>query len=144
MFETTRSVTDLITSGVLTRHPNIRFIVPHAGAALSVLANRVELGLAVLSNQNSGRPPSFRTDLRRLHFDLAGAPVPDLLRALLSVADPKNIHYGSDYPFTPAPACAKLQQLLWQTDLLEGSLCEDMWRTNSLRLFPRLAPKSLL
>ena len=143
MFETTRSVTDLIISGVLSRHPNIKFIVPHAGAALSVLANRVELGLSVLSaTPGAATPTSFREELRRLHYDLAGAPVPELLRALLSVADPKHIHYGSDYPFTPAPACRALLQRLMQTDLLAGdSLREDMWRENSGRLFPDLGAK---
>jgi 6-methylsalicylate decarboxylase len=146
MFETTRSVTDLIISGVLSRYPNIRFIVPHAGAALSVLANRVELGRAVLvAAPDSASAPSFRDGLRQLHFDLAGAPVPDLLRSLLSIADPKRIHYGSDYPFTPAPACQALLQRLRQTDLLDGdSLRNDMWRDNSLRLFPNLEPKQAL
>ncbi len=40
-FETTRAVTHLILNGVLDRYPRIRFIVPHAGAALPAVADRV-------------------------------------------------------------------------------------------------------
>ncbi len=49
MFETTRSITDLVLSGVLERHPGLQLLVPHAGAALPVLAARVELLLPLLA-----------------------------------------------------------------------------------------------
>ncbi len=137
MFETTRSVTDLILSGVMTRYPRIRFIVPHAGAALSFFWNRVELGLAALLPGTSALP-SIAQAMKQLHFDLAGAPVPALLRELLAIADPKRLHYGSDFPFTPRPACLRLSQMLMQTDLLTGPIRHDMWRYNALDLFPRL------
>jgi hypothetical protein len=48
-----------------------------------VLAGRVELLLPMLSAPGTVRPPSLRSALRRLHFDLAGPPVPELLGALL-------------------------------------------------------------
>lgn len=32
LFETTRAVVDLVLSGVVATHPNIEFIIPHAGA----------------------------------------------------------------------------------------------------------------
>jgi 6-methylsalicylate decarboxylase len=98
-FETTRTVTNKVVSGMLDRHPNISVIVPHAGATLPVLAGRVELLLPMLSAPGSAAPPSLRAALRKLHFDLAGAPVPELLSALLQVADPNRIHYRSDWPF---------------------------------------------
>ena len=37
-------------AGVLQRHPDLRVIVPHAGAALPVLAGRVDLFAPVLAN----------------------------------------------------------------------------------------------
>lgn len=139
MFETTRSVTDMVAAGVLERHPNLSVIVPHAGAVLPVLANRVDM-MNPLVQLKTGRPvPSLTEALRRLHFDLAGAPVPRQLRALLEVADPKHIHYGSDYPFTPAPACDALLRLLEGTDLLTEAMRQDMFRHNAERLFPDIA-----
>ena len=143
MFETTRAVTDLVVAGVMQRYPKIRFIVPHAGAALSVLINRVDMGLPLLTPPGGSPPPTMREAMKTLHFDLAGAPVPGLLRELLSVADPQKIHYGSDYPFTPGPVCDKLEQAIETTDLLDGSLRDEIWRNSALRLFPRLAQRQL-
>ena len=139
MFDTTRSVTNMILAGVLDRYRELKVIVPHAGAALPVLANRVELLLPLLTPPGGVTPPSVRKALRKLHFDLAGAPVEELLAALLSVADPALIHYGSDFPFTPADACVELAERLDHTDALAGELRDAVDWDNSLALFPRLA-----
>ncbi|MCP2281016.1 amidohydrolase family protein [Nocardia amikacinitolerans] len=100
-FDTTRTVTDLVLSGVFERYPNIEVIVPHAGAALPILASRVDVIGARMAGKEGQDP--MRNALRQLHFDLAGMPMPELLPALLSVADPSHLHYGSDLPFTPLP-----------------------------------------
>jgi predicted TIM-barrel fold metal-dependent hydrolase len=137
MFETTRSISDMVLAGALERAPDLKVIVPHAGAALPVLLERIELLLPLLGQ---GKPmPSMRDAMRKLHFDLAGAPVPQLLAALLQVADPKQIHYGSDYPFTPADACDALLKKIETTPLLDSKTREGILRTNSHALFPRLA-----
>ena len=43
MFETTRTVTQMVLSGTLSRYPRMRILVPHAGACLPVLAGRIQL-----------------------------------------------------------------------------------------------------
>jgi 6-methylsalicylate decarboxylase len=137
MFETTRSIADMVLAGALERAPDLKVIVPHAGAALPVLLERIELLLPLLGQE--GKPmPSMRDAMRRLHFDVAGAPVPQLLDSLLQVADPKRIHYGSDYPFTPAAACEALLKKIETTSLLDGRTREGIVRTNAHALFPRL------
>jgi predicted TIM-barrel fold metal-dependent hydrolase len=137
MFDTTRSVSDMVLAGVLERFPDLRVIVPHAGAALPVLVERIELLLPMLSEH--GTAPSMRDAMRKLHFDLAGAPVPRLLEALLQVADPERIHYGSDYPFTPADACARLLRQIEATPLLDDTMRNRILRENARALFPRIA-----
>lgn len=139
MFDSTRSVSDLILSGSLRRARGASFIVPHAGAALSVLANRIELLLPLLTPPGGTTPPSVREALTSLHFDLAGAPVDELLTALLSVADPERIHYGSDFPFTPADACVALRGRLDSTATLDDASRSAIDGENTRRLFPRLA-----
>jgi predicted TIM-barrel fold metal-dependent hydrolase len=138
MFETTRSVTDLVLSGVLRRYPDLRIIVPHAGAALAVLAGRVDLLARVLANVGNGADvASLRTALKTLHFDLAGAPVEEQLAALLAVADPSRLHYGSDYPFTPFEACQYLAQQLQTSRNLDGEALEAVFRGNADQLLRR-------
>jgi predicted TIM-barrel fold metal-dependent hydrolase len=81
----------------------------------------------------------MREAMRELHFDLAGAPVPQLLQALLSVADLKHIHYGSDYPFTPEDSCSLLAERIASTPILTSANQALIWRDNALALFPRFA-----
>ena len=139
LFETTRSVVQVILSGVTTRYPNLRFIVPHAGAMLPVIASRVEL-LSPLLPQTKDQPlPDLRAELRKLHYDLAGAPLPELLGALLQVADKSHLHYGSDWPFTPADACLKLARQLDATSLFDPEALQAAMGGNARQLFPRLA-----
>ena len=139
LFDSTRSIADMVLSGVLKRFPNLKVIVPHAGAALPILMERIELLLPLLGRPGESVPPSMREAMRELHFDLAGAPVPQLLPALLSVADIKHIHYGSDYPFTPEDSCSRLAERIASTPILTSADQALIWRDNALELFPRFA-----
>ncbi|MGO1075475.1 amidohydrolase family protein [Inquilinus sp. CA228] len=139
MFETTRAVTNLILTGTLDRFPGIRLIVPHAGAAVPVLADRV-VGLApALQLPNPVEPDHVFAVLRGLYYDLAGFPLPRLLPALLQIADPGRILYGSDWPFTPLPIVARLAQAQDTTTLLDDATRRRVLHGNALTLFPRFA-----
>lgn len=131
LFDTTRTVADLVLSGSLERYPNVRWIVPHAGAVLPVLASRVD----VIGARAVGKTQPMRRALRQLHFDLAGMPLPEMLPALLSVADPERLHFGSDWPFTPLPECVNAAAALEASPLLAGSLLSDVMHRNAERLF---------
>ncbi len=76
-------------------------------------------------------------DLGRLHFDLAGFPVPRQLDALLTLTTVEHLHYGSDYPFTPEFAAATAVERLAEVGDPPGSLL-DALRANTERLFPAL------
>lgn len=41
LFDTTRAVVDLVLNGVVANHPGIEFLIPHAGATLPMVADRV-------------------------------------------------------------------------------------------------------
>ena len=47
LFDTTRAVVNLVLNGTVARLPNLRLIIPHAGATLPVIADRVA-GFALL------------------------------------------------------------------------------------------------
>jgi predicted TIM-barrel fold metal-dependent hydrolase len=134
MFDSTRAVTNLIRSGTLTRCPDIRLIVPHAGAALPILGERI----AAFSPGDD-----VFSSLRALYYDLAGFPLPTMFRALSDIADPSRILYGSDWPFTPVGAVARLAAQLDDTDLIDDEWRAQIYRHNALELFPRLKELSL-
>jgi 6-methylsalicylate decarboxylase len=125
LFDTTRVVVDLALRGTLARCSNLRLIISHAGAALPVVADRVG-GFARLLAPDV----DLLHDLSRLHFDLAGYVLSRQLDALLTLAPPGHLHYGSDHPFTPEPVVAEAAARL---DGM-GSQVETL-RSNTERLF---------
>jgi predicted TIM-barrel fold metal-dependent hydrolase len=123
-FDTTRVIVDLVLNGTIARCPDLQLIVPHAGAAIPMIADRVDAFSRLLAPD-----VDVLGDLGRLHFDLAGYAVPRQLDALLTLTTLDHLHYGSDFPFTPeAVAAAQAERL----DSLADSL-----RSNTERLFPR-------
>jgi predicted TIM-barrel fold metal-dependent hydrolase len=135
LFDTTRAAVNLVLNGTIARHPNLRLIVPHAGATLPVIADRVALFSLAL-----GVDPAVDVmrDLASLHFDLAGTPIPRQLDALLAITMLEHLHYGSDFPFTPDFVAELADQRLAGAGVPQGSLL-DALRANTARLFPRLA-----
>jgi predicted TIM-barrel fold metal-dependent hydrolase len=57
------------------------------------------------------------------------------LEALLRIADPERIFYGSDWPFTPMAAVKDAASGLDATSLLEGNLQQAVMMGNALKLF---------
>ena len=135
IFETTRSIVNMMLSGTLARYPNLRVIVPHAGAALPVLEGRIELMMKVGAPVAKDAPLDIRATLRELHYDLAGVPVPEALSVLLQIADPQKLHYGSDWPFTPLQICEQLLKQLNETPLLSDEVRSAAMSTNAHSLF---------
>jgi 6-methylsalicylate decarboxylase len=76
--------------------------------------------------------------LGRLHYDLAGVPLPRALPALLSLVSPSQLVYGSDYPFTPATRVHELATALSTAVTPGGEPLIATLRTNALRLLPQL------
>jgi 6-methylsalicylate decarboxylase len=133
-FDTTRAVVDLVLNGTVALHPGMEFLVPHAGATLPMVADRVSAFSLLL-----GVDPSVDVlrDLGRLHFDLAGFPIPRQLDALLTLTTLGHLHYGSDYPFTPEVVAAMAGERLAEAGDPSGSL-SGVLRANTERLFPTL------
>jgi 6-methylsalicylate decarboxylase len=135
MFDTTRAVTNLLYAGTLDRFPNIKLIVPHGGATLPVLADRI-LATSPLIKPTS--PDGFYAKLRSFYYDLAGPQVPRLLVPLLQIADPGRIMYGSDWPFTPEQRVAASAKNLFETSLFDDAMRQRVFQQNAINLFPRL------
>ena len=139
MFETTRAVANLLFHGTLDRFPGIRLIVPHAGAAMPVRADRIAGQAQLLHCSQPLTPEHLFATLRRLYYDMAGSPLPRLAPALLQIADPDRILYGSDWPFTPLQTVTRLAAELDQTTVFDDSLRRRVLLDNALALFSRFS-----
>ena len=125
LFDTTRAVVDLVLNGTVARYPDLTLIIPHAGATLPLVADRVSTFARLLAPD-----VDVLRDLGRLHFDLAGFAVPRQLEALLTLTTLDHLHYGSDFPFTPESVVAAAAERIDRVDSLVDAL-----RTNTARLF---------
>jgi predicted TIM-barrel fold metal-dependent hydrolase len=142
MFETTRAVTHLVFSGTLARCPKIRFIIPHAGAAIPLLSDRLVGTIPALGLVNPPSSDEVAALLRRLYYDLAGFVVPKMLPSLLAVAPVQQLLYGSDWPFTPEPVLRHLAQQFDGTPSFDAKDRQLIVRDNAMRLFTRLGAGS--
>lgn len=133
MFDSTRSVVDLILIGVLARHPSLRIVVPHSGAVLPVLSDRIAMFQRLLSTEPSS--PSWHDTMRGLWFDTAGTPFPIGLPVLTEVAGSEHIVYGSDSCWTPA---AVVDAQISSIDAAPAPAGSRSWRQLTTRNAERL------
>ena len=133
LLDTTRAAYLLVRSGVVRRHPNIRFILSHAGGFVPYASHRMAVTIA----SDTGRSPlDILDDLRSFYFDTALSSSPAALPTLLAFARPGHVLFGSDWPFAPTAAGQYFANGL-DTGLDPGTLTA-VNRTNAEALFPRL------
>ena len=137
--ETARAVINLICSGTLDRHPNLKIIVPHCGALLIPVLERIQqLYGRLLPNHPELEKVDVLAAARRLYFDTAGNALPRQLDTLLTFAEGDHILYGTDYPYYPPEASRAIREELMAREAT-NRLNETMfWRT-AAELFPALA-----
>jgi len=131
-FDIARAVVSYLKSDSFRRYPNIRFIFPHSGGTLPVLANRVTESLPEKrSEKDTGE---LMNEVKQLYFDVAHATYPAPLSALTKVVPNSQILFGSDYPIVAYPVSAGP---LDHFGFSESDL-QAINRGNAERLFPRL------
>jgi aminocarboxymuconate-semialdehyde decarboxylase len=97
LFDTTLAAATLVFSGVVERHPRIRWVLTHMGGAIPYLAERLDRGYRAFAEcrRHISRPPSEY--LRRFYFDTVNFN-PAAVRLALDFAGEDRILAGSDYP----------------------------------------------
>jgi len=103
--DTARTVVNALWAGVLARHPNLRFILAHAGGVLPVLAPRIlDLAPADWVPAPTTGTDSIAAQLRSLYADTAIAATPGSLAPLLGMTTPDHVLFGTDFPAAPITA----------------------------------------
>lgn len=96
-FEDTVAAVRLVTSGLTSRFPDVKIIVPHLGGAIPFMWERMD----DVANRGLGESP--KNGLKRLYYDTVnkGAAA---LRCACEVLDPSHLMLGSDFPYMKAKA----------------------------------------
>ncbi len=136
--ETTRAVVNMISHGVTSRYPNIKWVVPHCGSFLPLAIERMKGVHPIMMRAGLMHPIDWSTATSNLYFDLAGNLTPDVLSSLLTLTTPDHLLYGSDYPYVNA-AGVKLSKAnvgkVLKASGLSMSQVEDVMIGNASRLF---------
>lgn len=114
MFDTTRALTSLFTSGLVRSCHGITFIVCHCAATFPAIMARISEFSGFLVKDGE---PFTNDDMKellqtRFYIDVAGVPFPDQIHGLLRLVDSSRLLYGSDYPYTPEPLAKDLARRL--------------------------------
>ncbi|WP_430380020.1 amidohydrolase family protein [Streptomyces sp. B1-3] len=142
IFDTARTVTDLVMAGVLTRHPNLRVIVPHCGGAIPVLADRINEFMHLFVPSQKAPQRDAVQQLGSLYYDIAGTAFPRQVPALLKLVDPDRVLFGSDYCWTPSPlADAHITAIDKAVPPAAATTWRSLTTANARRLFPQVLPR---
>jgi aminocarboxymuconate-semialdehyde decarboxylase len=101
-FEDTVAALRLVLSGITTRYPRIRVIVPHLGGTLPFLMGRIGRHTAA-ERQRAGQPAvqfegTLRDNLRRLWYDTVNHE-PTALQCACAVFGTDRLLVGTDFPY---------------------------------------------
>jgi predicted TIM-barrel fold metal-dependent hydrolase len=155
-FDTTRTVVSLLYNGVLSRCPDIKWIINHSGAAVPALAgrirDRVPGGSSNGGDGQPGRPPGtpnpspnrdhtaatpngVNYELKRLYYECAHATYPMPMAAVRALAPSTQLLFGTDFPIEPIETTVQQFPVL----KLPADLQHALDRGNAERLWPRFA-----
>jgi aminocarboxymuconate-semialdehyde decarboxylase len=97
LMDTTLAASKLVFSGVVARHPRIRWVLTHMGGAIPYLAERLDRGYRAFKEcrQHIDRTPSEY--LKQFYYDTVNFNAA-AVRLALDFAGPDRILAGSDYP----------------------------------------------
>jgi 6-methylsalicylate decarboxylase len=133
--DTTRAILGILFSGAAVRFPRIRFIWSHAGGTAPFLAGRIEGSVRRLKDHAQRLPNGAISEMRKFHYDVAGAANPGALVSLTRLVAMSQILFGTDYPSgNSRDIIAGLADVGFSDHDLGA-----IGRENALRLLPRFA-----
>lgn len=139
--ETTRAFLNMVQNDTFTRYPDIRWVIPHGGAFLTILADRFESFALMLRFADPDRKADILTDMGHVYYDMAGFSEQKQLEMLLRNVDESHLLYGSDTPYTDITACIGQMEALENTTKISDRQKKMLFTENALDLMPELKNK---
>lgn len=141
-FDTTRAITSLLYNGTLSRYPDLKIIVNHFGAAVPVLAGRIQDRVPGAGSNtpnikqvgvNENIPKGVFYEMAKLYYECAHATYPAPMAATMKIAPVSQYLFGSDFPLEAYETTVKPIPAL----KLSADVQLAMDRGNAERLFPK-------
>jgi predicted TIM-barrel fold metal-dependent hydrolase len=139
-FDTTRMITNLVSSGTMRRFPDLRMIVSHGGGTLPFLVPRIARHTARFARVPV-TPDEIIADFKSFYFDVTAVSHPHAIDALLAIAPKDRLLYGSDHFFMLPSAITQGVDFLKNSPKFDDATRRAVSYENAQRLFPRL-PKT--
>jgi len=131
LFDTTRTVVNMALQNLFVRYPDIKWVVPHAGAFLPAVIDRIMSFPNAILGIPDDQPFDYGRDLHNLYYDVAGYPERFLLAMLLEVADLAHIFFGSDFPYAAREKGRGLAAILEESDKMSDAQKEAIFCKNA-------------
>lgn len=125
-YELSNAMLQLVQAGILSRYPNLKIIVHHAGGMISFFAGRIEHIL----------PEKQVSDFYKFYVDTAILGNPMALKLTVDYFGENHVLFGTDAPLGIAPAGAtqEIIDAIEQADF-SGETQEKIFHQNFTRLF---------
>ncbi|WP_322048688.1 amidohydrolase family protein [Paraburkholderia sp. J67] len=136
-FDTTRTAVQLVLNGVISRYPNVRIILSHAGGFLPYAAFRIA-EVSAIARTDAPSAAGILDLMRTFYFDTALSS-PSALPSLAAFVSTDRVLFGSDFPYAPAHVSGAFTAKQDESAVLNASQHNAINRNNALALFPRLA-----
>ena len=136
--ETTRAFLNMVQNDTFDLFPDIKWVIPHAGAFLPIIADRFESFALMLRFANPDRRADIMEDMSHVYYDVAGFSEPKQIEMLLRNVDISHLLYGSDTPYTDITACIGQAKALENTQKLTQQQKEAVFSENAKRLLKNI------
>jgi 6-methylsalicylate decarboxylase len=138
-FETARMMMNMIASGTVRRHPDVRMIVAHGGGAASVLAPRISRNLVRFGQLTPAlTAEEVSAAFRWFYYDMAAVSHANAIDAVLTLAPANRLLFGSDHPFILQNVITQGIQFILSSDRIDEATRARLCHENARELFPRL------
>ncbi|MCK5344858.1 MAG: amidohydrolase, partial [Candidatus Heimdallarchaeota archaeon] len=139
IFETTRTIAQLVFRGVFEKYKNLTLILPHSGGAIPFLYPRWDMTYWSRPESHPSRklpnPPSYY--LKRFYYDTALAYSHSSLRCTLDLAGRDRVVFGTDFPYTQDFRAQDTIESIESYGLEEADK-KMIYSKNAIKLFPKL------
>jgi predicted TIM-barrel fold metal-dependent hydrolase len=141
MFDTTRMIANMVTTGAKKRFSNIKMISSHGGGTIPYLVNRIQM-LEHAFGVGPGRlelsPENVRDGVASFYYDLTAATSEAQLGAILKLVPVSKLVMGLDYPLMPKPTFTPAIADIGRYPAFNEGDLQNLSHGNAGRLYPAL------